>query len=281
MLETTRQAATRYAFLQHTRRMRRVAIPAAIVLLVTGLIILLAFANLLPPGFGCVVGLAFLLAVLSIVVLIPLLVFFYGYSKGGFWVEEQGLRVHFPGEPEQRMDWSEALYAVDEGEEYLVRSKGKEGYGHLVARDRYMRLHLEGLIPEQRAEVLRILAEHVEIRHPRLFTFATLMNSRKETVARGRLYVFENELLCAENRGEKRVFIAAPLRKLSWVRERDPFYIGRLQCETFAMYYDKKEYIVMLGYETTVKGGFGTSSNWAQTGSAREWVEALQPGAGA
>ena len=277
MIETTHLTTTRYAFLQHTRRMRKVAIPAAIILLVTSLIILLAFTNALPAGLGCVVAIAFLLAVLSIVVLIPLLVFFYGYSKGGFWLEEQGLRVHFPGEPEQRMDWSEALYAVDEGEEYLVRSKGKEGYGHLVASDRYMRLHLEGLIPEQRAEVQRILAEHVEVRQPRLFTFATLLNSKKETVARGRLYVFENDMLCAENRGEKRVFIAAPIRKLSWVRERDPFLVGKLECEAFAINYDKKDFIVMLGYETTIKGGFGTSSNWVQTGSAREWIEALQP----
>ena len=279
MIETTHLTTTRYAFLQHTRRMRKVAIPAAIILLVTSLIILLAFTNALPAGLGCVVAIAFLLAVLSIVVLIPLLVFFYGYSKGGFWLEEQGLRVHFPGEPEQRMDWSEALYAVDEGEEYLVRSKGKEGYGHLVASDRYMRLHLEGLIPEQRAEVQRILAEHVEVRQPRLFTFATLLNSKKETVARGRLYIFENELLCAENRGEKRVFIAAPIRKLNWVRERDPFLVGKLECEAFAINYDKKDFIVMLGYETTIKGGFGTSSNWVQTGSAREWIEALQSGA--
>ncbi|HEY3991972.1 MAG TPA: hypothetical protein VGM01_03725 [Ktedonobacteraceae bacterium] len=281
MLETTGLVTKRYAFLQHTRRMRKLAIPAAIVLLVTGLIIILAFANALPPGLGCVVAIAFALAVLSFIVLVPLLLFFYGYSKGGFWVEGQGLHVHFPGEAEQRMDWSEALYAVDEGEEYLVRSKGKEGYGHLVASDRYMRLHLEGLIPEQRAEVQRILAEHVEVRRPRLFTFATLLNSKKETVARGRLYIFEDELLCAENRGDKKVFIAAPLRKLSWVRERDPFLVGKLECEAFAINYDKREFIIMLGYETTVKGGLGTSSSWAQTGSAREWIEALQAGANA
>jgi hypothetical protein len=42
------------------------------------------------------------------------------------------------------------------------------------------------------------------------------------------------------------------------------------------MYYDKKEFIVMLGYEATMRGALGTSSHWSQTGSAREWVEALQ-----
>lgn len=279
MLETKKLTTTRYAFLQHTRRMRKVAIPAAILLLITTLIIGLAFTNALPSGLGCVVALAFLLAVLSIVTLIPLLVFFYGYSKGGIWLDEQGVRVHFPGEDEQRMEWSEVLYVVDEGEEYLERSKGKEGYWHLVARDRYLRLHLEGLLPEQRTEVQHILAEHTEVRQPRLFTFATLLNSKKETVARGRLYLFENDLLCAENRGKKRVFIAAPVRKLGWVRERESFYVGRLECEAFAMNYDKKEFIVMLGYESTLRGALGTSSHWMQTGSAREWVDALQPAA--
>lgn len=268
---------TRYAFERDTRRMRRVAIPAALVLLVAGLVVALAFANLLPAGLGCVVGLAFALGVLSLIVLVPLLVFFYGYSRGGFWLEDDGVRVHFPGEDEQHMSWSEALYAVDEGEEYLKNSKGKEGYGHLVGKERYLRLHLEGLLPEQRAEIQRVLAEHVEVRQPRLFTFATLLNSKKETVARGRLYVFDDELLCAENRGQRRVFIAAPTRKLSWVRERESFQVGKLECEAFALNYDKKEYVVMLGYEMTIRGALGSSSNWMRTGSAKEWIEALQP----
>lgn len=276
MLETKNLTETRYAFLQHTRRMRKVALPVAIILLVTGLVILLAFLNVLPAGFGGVVALAFLLAVPSLIALIPLLIFFYAYRKGGLWLTEQGVRVHFPAEDEQRMDWSEALYAVDEGEDYLVRSKGKEGLGHLVAGDRYARLHLEGLLPSQRAEVLRVLAEHVPVRQPRLFTFATLLNAKKETVARGRLYLFENEILCAENRGQKRVFVTAPIRKLTWVRARDPFYVGRLACESFAFCYDKKELIVMLGYETTLKSALGTSSHWIETGSAQEWITALR-----
>jgi hypothetical protein len=277
MIERENLLTTRYAFLQHTQRMRRVAVPATVVLFIASLVIVLAVANVLPPGLGCVVALAFLLAVLSVVLLIPLLVFFYGYSKGGLWLDEQGVRVHFPGEDEQRMNWSEALYAVDEGEEYLVSSKGKEGFGHLVGKERYLRLHLEGLLPEQRAEVQRFLAEHVEVRQPRLFTFATLLNSQKETIARGRLYIFEDELLCAENRGKRRVFIAAPIRKLTWVRQRDPFYVGKLECEAFALYYDKKEYIIMLGYEMTMRGALGTSSNWTPTGNAQEWIAALQP----
>jgi len=277
MREIQQSTTTRYAFLQHTRRMRRVALPATIVLVISGAFVALAFANALPQGLGTLVALAFLLAVISFIMLVPLVVFFYGYSKGGLWLDEQGVRVHFPGEAEQSMAWSEALYAVDEGDRYLALSKGKEGLGHLVGKSNYVRLHLEGLTPEQRTEVRRFLAEHIEVRQPRMFTFTTLLNTKGETVARGRLYLFENELLCAENRGERRVFIAAPIQKLSQVRPRDPFYVGKLVCEAFVINYNKKDFVIMLGYELTMRHAFGTSSSWSATGSAREWVEALQP----
>jgi len=278
-IDTTHLAPTRYAFSQHTQRMRRTAIPAAIVLVVSGIFIALAIINVLPQGLGGLVAIAFVLAVISIVMLIPLLLFFYGYNKGGLWLDEQGVRVQFPAEDAQSMAWSEALYAVDEGEEYLTLSKGKEGLGHLIAKDRYIRLHLEGMTPEQRAAIKQRIAEHVEIRHASLFTFCTLFNAKGEKVARGRLYFFQNELLCMENRGKKRVFIAAPIQKLSWVRKREPFYVGKLACEAFVMYYDKKEFAVMLGYETTMRHALGTSSHWMATGSAQEWIEALQPAA--
>jgi hypothetical protein len=277
VISTKTHAPLRFAFLQHTRRMRKTAIPAAMILLVCGIFIALAFANALPQGLATLVAIAFVLAVVSFIVLVPLVLFFYSYSKGGLWLDEQGVQVKFPAENAQRMDWSEALYAIDEGDEYLAASKGKEGLGHLVGKTRYIRLHLEGMTPEQRMEIKRLIAEHVEIRQPRMFTFATLLNSKGEIVARGRLYIFGKELLCAENRGEKRVFIAAPLSKLGWVRRRDPFYVGKLACEAFALSYDKKEYVVMLGYETTLKGALGTSSSWAPTGTAEEWIAALQP----
>jgi len=277
MINTTKQVETRYAFRQHTRRMARVAIPATIVLVLSGIIIALAVVNLLPAGLGTLVVFAGLLGIGSITILVPLIVFFYGYAKGGLWLDDSGVRVHYPGEPEQRMDWSEALYAIDEGEEYLVSSKGKEGLGHLVSKTYYVRLHLEGIVPAQRAEILSALAEHVEVRQPRQFTFTTLMNTKGETVARGRLYVFEKEVLCAENRGKKRVFINAPVQKLSWVKPRDIFMVGTSEFEAFAICYDKKEYVVMLGYEMTTNGIFGTSSRWLNTGSAQEWIETLQP----
>jgi hypothetical protein len=274
---TTNLTAKRYAFLQHTRRMARIAIVAGIVLIISGAIIILAIDNLLPQGLGDLVALAGVLAILSFILLVPLVVFLYGYSRGGLWLDEQGVRVHFPAEPTQRMTWEEALYAIDEGEEYLVASKGKEGLGHLVGKDHYVRLHLEGITPEQRAEIKQTIAEHVEIRQQRMFTFATLLNNKGETVARGRVYVFEDEVLCAENRGEKRVFIAAPIKKLSAVRPRNPFQVGKFDFEAFAILYDKKEFVIMLGYEMTSNSGFGTSSRWLPTGSAQEWINALQP----
>ena len=278
MIQAATSTTTRYTFLQHTRSMNRIAILATLALLISGGIIALAFANALPQGLGTLVALAFLVAVVSFVVLVPLVLFLYGYSRGGLWLDEEGVRVHFPGESEQRLSWSDVLYVVDEGEEYLVESKGKEGLGHLVGKEYYVRLHLEGMTPEQRAEILRRLAERVEIRHPRKLVFTTLYNGKSERVARGRLYLFENAVLCAENRNKKRVFIAAPLSKLTFVRERAPFVVGRLECEAFTITYDKKEFIVMLGYETTHNTGFGVTSRWASTGEAREWVEALQAG---
>jgi hypothetical protein len=278
VIKTTTLAPVRFAFLQHTQRMRKTAIPATILLCASCLCIGLAFANALPAGLGPVVALAFVLAVICFIMLVPLVLFFYSYSKGGLWLDDQGIRVKFPAENEQRMDWSEALYAIDEGDEYLLASRGKEGLGHLVGRTHYLRLHLEGMTVVQRAEIARLMAEYVTIRLPQMFTFVTLLNTKGEIVTRGRLYLFDKEVLCAENRGEKRVFIAAPLRHLSWVRRHSPFLIGRLECEAFELSYDKKEYVVMLGYETTLRGALGTSSSWATTGTAHEWIEALQSG---
>jgi hypothetical protein len=277
MIETQSLLTRRYGFVQHTRRMVRVAMLAAILFFISIVIVLLAILKALPVGLGSLVALAGIVSVLSFILLLPLLVFLFLYGRGGLWFNEQGVRVHFPGEAEQAIDWSDALYAVDEGDEYLASSKGKEGLGHLVGKEYYLRLHLEGMTPEQRAEIKGILAEHVEVRRPRLFTFATLLNTKGETVARGRLYAFEDALLCAENRGKRRVFIAAPIRKLTSVRSRDPFTVGRLLCESFLIVYEKKEFVVMLGYEMTFNTGLGSSSRWSATGSAQDWIDALQP----
>jgi hypothetical protein len=212
----------------------------------------------------------------AVAVLLLVLVLHYGYARSGVWIEPDKLRVRFPGMDEQEMAWSEALFAVEEGEEYLRASKGKEGVGFLFGNARYVRLYLEGMMPEQRAQFEQELAERVPVRRPRLFTLMTLLNSKGELVARGRLYLFDDALLCAENRGEKRVFLYAPLKDLDSIKQRASFYIGNLECEAFTFRY-RKEYVVMLGYETTFNRGIGNSSHWSVTGYAAEWVEALRP----
>ena len=172
--------------------------------------------------------------------------------------------------------WSEARFAVNEGEEYLQASKGKEGLGHIYGDTRYIRLHLEGLTPEQRSSAEAAIARHCEMRHPARFALVTLLNSKGETIARCRLYLFEHELVCAENRGEKRVFFIAPLAKLTNIRRRNPFYVDKLEFEAFALRYQGSDYVIMLGYETTLSGNLGTSSHWAVTGRASDWLEALK-----
>lgn len=268
--------AIRYRFDHHTRRLSTLSLVFALALVVFGALALLSSFLVLPAGLGGLNVVFDILAFISLAFLLPVLYLQYSYARSGVWIEPERVRVLFPGMKEQEMEWSEARFAVDEGEEYLHASKGKEGLGHLFGETRYVRLYFEGMMPEQRAEVEQALAEHVQVRQPRRFTLMTLLNSRGELVARGRLYLFENELLCAENRGEKRVFFYAPLKDLSSVKQRASFYVGRLECEAFTLMYKGKEYVIMLGYETVISRGIGSSSHWMRTGDAAEWVEALQ-----
>lgn len=266
---------TRYPFALHARRVSTLTIVSGLVFVVFGAIALLSTFSILPASFNSFTVIAYILAFLGLVVFMPLLYFQYGYTRAGVEIGPEEVRVQFPGENAQQMAWPEARFAVDEGEEYLYLSKGKEGLGHLVGDTRYIRLHLEGMMPEQRKQVELALTEHVGVRQPLRFTLMTLLNTKGEIVARGRLYLFENEVLCMENRGEKRVFFYAPLQELSSVKQRASFYIGRLECEAFAIRYAGKDYVVMLGYETTISSNLGTSSHWSSTGNAQEWVEAL------
>lgn len=266
----------RYRFVLHTRRLTTIAIVSALVLLVAGLLALLSTFHALSGSQDLLAVLSYLIAFLALAFLLPMLILLYSYARAGVWIEADRVRVQFPGENEQEMAWSEARFAVNEGEEYLRASKGKEGLGHVFGDTRYIRLHLEGLPPEQRTQIEQALAEHMPVRRPRGLTLMTLLDPNGQMVARGRLYLFDNELLCAENRGEKRVFFYAPLKDLRYVKQRAPFYIGRLECEAFTMTYKDKEYVVMLGYETTIASGIGRSSHWSITGRAADWVEALQ-----
>ncbi len=271
----TNDNTSRYRFILHTRHLTTLAIVSALVLLIFGSLALLSNFLVLPVDLQGLIVPSYLVATIGLTVLLPVLILQYGYAHSGVWIEHDKVRVRFPGMNEQEMAWSEARFAVDEGAEYLRVSKGKEGVGFLFGETRYIRLHLEGMMPEQRAQVEQALSEHVLVRQPRRFTLMTLLNSRGELVARGRLYLFDNELLCAENRGEKRVFLCAPIKDLSSVKQRASYYIGNLECEAFTLRYQGKEYVIMLGYETTIFRGIGTSSHWARTGDAAEWVEAI------
>lgn len=275
-MKTTTISTTSYRFAQHTRRINMLMTIAAPVLVVAVALILLAALNAFGSGSSGLGVLGYLLAVPAFVLLIPMLLLTREYRRSGIWLDEEGIRARFPGEKPQEMDWPEARFVVNEGEEYLQVSKGKEGLGHVVGDTRYLRLHLEGLLAEERQLALSALAERLPVREPTLFALITLMNEKGETQARGRLYLFEHELLCTENRGEKRVFFYAPLKDLSSVKPHNPYYIGRLQCDAFSLRYRGQDYVIMLGYEMTVSGNLGKSSRWSMTGNAEEWVEALK-----
>jgi hypothetical protein len=253
----------------------KLTIISAVILVIAGSVALLVGFRMLSVNLDGLLLPAYIIAMCAVAVLLLVLVLQYGYAHSGVWIEHDKLRVRFPGMDEQEMAWSEARFAVDEGEEYLLASKGKEGVGFLFGDARYVRLYLEGMTPGQRAQFEQQLAEYVSLRQPLRFTLMTLLNTKGELVARGRLYLFDDALLCAENRGEKRVFLYAPLKDLDSIKQRASFYIGNLECEAFTFRY-RKEYVVMLGYETTFNRGIGNSSHWSVTGNAAQWVDALQ-----
>jgi hypothetical protein len=271
-LET--EQVIRFRFSAHTRHLVRLTIISAVVVVIAGTLALLIGFRLLS-GFDGLLLPAYIIAMCAVAILLLVLVLQYGYTHSGVWIEPDKIRVRFPGTDEQEMAWSEALFVVDEGEEYLRLSKGKEGVGFLFGEKRYVRLFLEGMTPEERAQCEKTLAEHVPVRTPLRFTLMTLLNSKGELVARGRMYLFEDTFLCVENRGEKRVFVCAPLKDLEAVKLRASYYVGNLECEAFTFRY-RKEHVIMLGYETTFNRGIGNSSHWSATGFASEWVEEIQ-----
>lgn len=274
-MKTLTTSTTYYRFAQHTRRIRLFIVVASPVLVVAVALILLASLNAFGSGQSGLGVLGYLLAIPAFVLLIPMLILTREYGRSGVWLDEDAVRVRFPGEKPQEMAWTEARFAINEGEAYLLASKGKEGLGHVVGETRYIRLHLEGLTPEERQQAIAALAERVSVRTPTHFTLMTLMNNKSEVQARGRLYLFEQDILCAENRGEKRVFFYAPLKDLSSVKPHNPYHIGRLECDAFSLRYRGQDYVIMLGYETRVSGNIGNSSHWTVTGDAEEWMEAL------
>src|SRR5215471_10899989 len=261
----------RYHFASHGRRMNIITIIAAVILVVFGSLALRPVINI-----GAFILVVYLLAIAALAVLLIVLVVQYGYLRAGVWIGSDEVRVQFPLEDLQQMSWSEARFAVNEGEDYLHFSKGREGLGHLFSDTRYVRLHLEGMTAQQRTQIEQALAEHVPLRQPQRFTFITLVDKQGQVQARGRLYLFENDLVCAENRGNKRVYFIAPLKDLRSLKKVDSFHVGNLECEAFSLTYAQKTYTIMLGYETTISTNLGTSSRWSTTGSAQDWIEALR-----
>ncbi len=269
------EQSIRFRFSAHTRHLIKLTIISAVVVVIAGSLALLIGFRLLSSSLDGLLVPTYIIAMCAVAILLLVLVLQYGYAHSGVWIEPDKIRVRFPGTDEQEMAWSEALFAVDEGEAYLRASKGKEGVGFLFGERRYVRLFLEGMMPEQRAQCEQVLAEHVPVRQPLRFTLMTLLNSKGELVARGRMYLFEDIFVCVENRGEKRVFLIASLKDLDSIKQRASFYVGNLECEAFTFRY-RKEYVIMLGYETTFNRGIGNSSHWSITGSAAEWVEEIQ-----
>src|SRR5262249_16471535 len=119
----------RYRFDFHTRRLTTLAFISAAVFVIFGSLALLSGFSVLPVNLEWLIVPSYLVAMIGLAVLFPMLVLQYGYGHSGVWVGPDKVRVRFPGMNEQEMTWSEACLAVDEGEEYLRLSKGKEGLG--------------------------------------------------------------------------------------------------------------------------------------------------------
>src|SRR5579859_5527852 len=163
-----------YRFAQHTRRITRLAVIATVVLLLSIAAIVLDAVGRLPASLGGLGIVGYLVGVIAFVVLLPMLILSYEYARCGLWITDEEVHVRFPGEKIQEMAWSEARLAVNEGEAYLQSSKGKEGLGHIFGDTRYIRLHLEGLTPEQREQAEAALAQHCDMRTPQRFALVTL-----------------------------------------------------------------------------------------------------------
>src|SRR5690242_4173220 len=98
-------ATTRYRFAQHARRISRFSIVLGIVFVLSLLIILLG-VGVLSAVLGTLVAVAVILAVVSFAFLLPLLLFVYSYGRAGVWIEPERVRVQFPGERAQAMEWT-------------------------------------------------------------------------------------------------------------------------------------------------------------------------------
>src|SRR5690349_19601656 len=129
-MNTLLSTMANFRFARHTRRITRLALIAAVVLLLSIIAIVLDAAGKLPSSLGGLGIVGYLVGVIAFIVLLPMLILSYEYARGGLWITDEEAGVRFPGEKPQAMAWSEARFAVNEGEAYLQSSKGKEGLGH-------------------------------------------------------------------------------------------------------------------------------------------------------
>lgn len=270
------QTGSHYRYLLQSRRITKITVGSLAVLVIAGGLSLLWQFHFLPADLQGLVPIFYILAALAFIVFVPILFFQYGYARGGIWLEPDQIRVQYPGEDAQQMTWREARFGVDEGDIYLKASKGKEGFGHLFGAQRYLRLHLEGALPEERSRFWQEVSERLEVRHPQRLSLVTLLSSQGEIVARGRLYLFDDRVLLAENRGERRVFLDAPLQALRQVQVEEAYSIGRLSCDALSFQYEGKRYTIMLGYELVMNSMLGNRSSWSRTGEAASWTASLK-----
>src|SRR5207237_10930481 len=106
-------------FTSHTRHLILLTIISAVVVVIAGSMALLIGFRLLPINLDGLLLPAYIIAMCAVAILLLVLVLQYGYAHSGVWIESDKLRVRFPGMDEQEMDWSEALFAVDEGAAFL------------------------------------------------------------------------------------------------------------------------------------------------------------------
>src|SRR5713101_5209903 len=100
-------STTRYAFALHNRRISTLTSISALTVVVFGTFALLSNFHVLPAGLDTLIGLSYILSVIGFIFLLPLLVLRYISARSGEWIEPDKVRVHYPGENEQQMEWSE------------------------------------------------------------------------------------------------------------------------------------------------------------------------------
>src|SRR5712692_8046786 len=123
---STSVATMRYPFALHTRRIMRFMVVSALLLAIAIILIILSSTHAMPVSLEGLGTLAYILGFVALAVLLLMIILTNEYRRSGIWIDADRVRVQFPGEKSQEMAWPEARFAVNEGEDYLRISKGKE-----------------------------------------------------------------------------------------------------------------------------------------------------------